>query len=326
MEDSKKKGRPYEIDFSDPSHAGKSKKAIKKEAKKAFFEATKDNWLKLKKEKALKKKEKKREKRLAELGSENQKSAQKEGQASEEVKEPKKKLSKREARAHFSEALSSAATAVIDVAFEDLHDEKSRFSLAAQLSACSGLNKSVKNPLNLYITGLGPKTLEALKPKDHLKWLMKFCEEDYLQLFDPQSLVYLTGDSPNTLEDFDPKKVYIIGGIVDRNRFKNLTLDKANDQNIATARLPISAHVKLATSAILTINQCYEIILRKYNGESWLQAITKAIPARKITEVFHTPKPENLAESKDPQTNPSQQAPTDPEGPSEISNKASHDQ
>lgn len=51
----------------------------------------------------------------------------------------------------------------------------------------------------------------------------------YLEVFEKEKdqLVYLTSDSPNTLESLDPKCVYIIGGIVDRNRMKGATYLKA---------------------------------------------------------------------------------------------------
>merc|ERR1719183_1385614 len=39
--------------------------------------------------------------------------------------------------------------------------------------------------------------------------------------------VYLTADTDDILEEIDPNKVYIIGGIVDRNRLKEATYKKA---------------------------------------------------------------------------------------------------
>ena len=64
-----------------------------------------------------------------------------------------------------------------------------------------------------------------------------------------------SADSPNELGDLDPGKAYIIGGIVDRNRHKNLCAGKAAEQGIATARLPVSQFFKLSASAVLTVNQ-----------------------------------------------------------------------
>ena len=43
-------------------------------------------------------------------------------------------------------------------------------------------------------------------------------------------LVYLTADSDNELGELDPAAVYIIGGIVDRNRHKQLCYNKAVEE------------------------------------------------------------------------------------------------
>ena len=50
-------------------------------------------------------------------------------------------------------------------------------------------------------------------------------------------LVYLTADSPNELSELDSSKLYIIGGIVDRNRHKNICFNKAVSQVILSCSL-----------------------------------------------------------------------------------------
>ena len=54
----------------------------------------------------------------------------------------------------------------------------------------------------------------------------------YIDLFQERKadLVYLTADSPNELSELDSSKLYIIGGIVDRNRHKNICFNKAVSQ------------------------------------------------------------------------------------------------
>jgi tRNA (guanine9-N1)-methyltransferase len=52
------------------------------------------------------------------------------------------------------------------------------------------------------------------------KWQLNHGPESYSEKFEREELVYLTADSPNVLSQVDPAKVYVIGGIVDRNRYK----------------------------------------------------------------------------------------------------------
>jgi Trm5-related predicted tRNA methylase len=44
--------------------------------------------------------------------------------------------------------------------------------------------------------------------------------EKFNEVFPQSSLVYLSPDSPNVLEQLDPTKVYVIGGLVDHNKLK----------------------------------------------------------------------------------------------------------
>lgn len=49
-------------------------------------------------------------------------------------------------------------------------------------------------------------------------------------------IVYLSADADETLTELKKDELYVIGGIVDRNRYKNLTLDKAADLEIRAAK------------------------------------------------------------------------------------------
>lgn len=47
-----------------------------------------------------------------------------------------------------------------------------------------------------------------------------FKTEHYCQIVAQEELIYLTSDSPNVLKELDPKKAYVIGGLVDHNHHK----------------------------------------------------------------------------------------------------------
>ncbi|NXD73596.1 TM10B methyltransferase, partial [Eolophus roseicapillus] len=90
---------------------------------------------------------------------------------------------------------------------------------------------------------------------------MDTTQESYLDLFPLDAIVYLTPDSENVLEDIDPNKVYILGGLVDESIHKKLTLQRAREQSLQTARLPIREYMVKAVntknyhSETLAINQ-----------------------------------------------------------------------
>ena len=52
-------------------------------------------------------------------------------------------------------------------------------------------------------------------------------------------------------------------------------------QGIKTAKLPISDHVKLAASSVLTTNQVVDILLKWLETKSWQKALEATVPTRK---------------------------------------------
>ena len=136
-----------------------------------------------------------------------------------------------------------------------------------------------KPPLN-FINELGGKhdTNQFEKLKQHRRR-----KED---------IVYLTADSDNTLDSLEDGKMYVVGGIVDKNRYKRLCANKAEALGISTAKLPINDDTlglaegeQLAGRKVLTVNQVVEIMLRWCETRDWNQALSKTFPTRKLKRV-----------------------------------------
>lgn len=84
---------------------------------------------------------------------------------------------------------------------------------------------------------------------------IQFEKEKYINIFKKENLVYLTSESPNILQTLDYNKFYIIGSLVDHNSLKSISYNKANEQGIQTAQLPIGDYIKMASRKVLTVNQ-----------------------------------------------------------------------
>lgn len=118
----------------------------------------------------------------------------------------------------------------------------------------------------------------------------------------PQSsVVYLTADSHDELSELREGETYIIGGIVDRNRYKNLCFDKAQKSGIRTARLPIGTYLaSMPTRKVLTVNQVYEILLKWTETRDWESALLSVMPKRKFADSRATEQPISASGSTEP--------------------------
>ena len=186
---------------------------------------------------------------------------------------------------------------IIDCAWEDKHTEATLRSLTQQIMFCQGINRKHDCPAALYLTGVGPLVDANLAKNNYKNWLgVQSFTEDYTELSDfvinidqttsqenkKKQLVYLTSDAEETLDTLDPNCAYIIGGIVDRNKHKFATYNKAKAQGIRTAKLPIKENFALAATHILTVNHVYNILLNYAKYQDWVQAIKEVMPSRKV--------------------------------------------
>ncbi|KAK4154308.1 guanine-1-methyltransferase-domain-containing protein, partial [Chaetomidium leptoderma] len=96
-----------------------------------------------------------------------------------------------------------------------------------------------------------------------------------------RSVVYLSSESPYTLDRLEANTSYIIGGLVDRNREKGLCYKRAREHKVRTAKLPIGEYMAMQSRYVLTTNQVVEIMAKWLECGDWGEAFLDVIPKRK---------------------------------------------
>ena len=92
------------------------------------------------------------------------------------------------------------------------------------------------------------------------------------------------------LEDVSEDKIYIIGGLVDRQVIKNRSMIRFNniknnnEIKIMAKRLPLQKYIDNLSNPILNINTVVEIlsIYMDMDKKDWKKALEYALPKRKI--------------------------------------------
>lgn len=178
---------------------------------------------------------------------------------------------------------------VIDCSFEHLMNISDISHLGKQLTYCYASNRRMTSPLQFYITSCTGATKDLLEKSGLSNWDVHLHAESYLELFDKEpkeNICYLTSDSPNELNDFDEKKIYIIGGLVDHNHHKSMCYDLALKNGLAHYHLPINKYLSMKTRPVLTVNQVFQIICKYLECREWKKAFMSTLPKRKGAETL----------------------------------------
>lgn len=189
---------------------------------------------------------------------------------------------------------------VIDMDFDEYMTDSEIKKAVQQVGRIYATNRHSQNPCQLYISSLKDRIRDsfALANTGYKNWDINCSDKDYLELFktcdgsqpNTSNLVYLTGDSDHNLPDVellvkDSSRIFVIGGLVDHNRHKNLCQERAVARGVPTAKLPIKEHVTLSQRHILSTFTVFEILLKVLGSHaSWKESLLCNIPKRKIAQ------------------------------------------
>lgn len=187
-------------------------------------------------------------------------------------------------------ALTTGQRICIDCSLESHMTEKECSKLAQQIGRLYGSNRKVDKPAHIYLCGLnrdGFTYKECVRKNSGFdNYVMDVRENSVVDTFKRDDIVYLSPDSPNVLDTVDARKVYVIGGLIDESVKNHVTVNKAKELEIHTARLPIDEYMekcqgRFSYNKILAVNQVFDILLTFTQTADWCQALSAGVPKRK---------------------------------------------
>ncbi|XP_014206105.1 mitochondrial ribonuclease P protein 1 homolog [Copidosoma floridanum] len=179
---------------------------------------------------------------------------------------------------------------VFDFSYEQYMNPQEIKSCAKQIMGSYAVNRLHNFPFNVYLCNVNLKgllmtSLAKFIPTlfdDDFPWTVS--SKSFIELFDKDSVVYLTGNSNKTLEKYDHNSVYIIGAFVDKCYKQPVSLAKAKQLGISTAKLPLDRYLHFGdgSNKNLTLNNVMSIMLdAQFNN--WEKAL-EHVPKRKLFE------------------------------------------
>ncbi len=204
--------------------------------------------------------------------------------SSEEPPNPLRQERSAMIRAEFESNAERGPIVVIDCEWDNKMTDKELLSLTQQIMYSYACNKKAKRPVRLCILGVSPPHLQLIqKLPGFSQWYITVTSHTLKELNLDGNVTYLTADTEDVLDisQVTPNDVLIVGGIVDRNRFKNATANRAQELGLRTAQLPIGQYMQMKSSKVLTVNHVVEILTEVLDHGDWGEALNKVIPGRK---------------------------------------------
>jgi tRNA (guanine9-N1)-methyltransferase len=282
-----------------------SKNQLKKQRRLEQWEAGREDRKVKRKEKAKERKERKRE-------------AWKEENADENGNVPKMPPSR--LPRHFAgNGTQVPITVIFDCDFEDLMFDHELKSLGLQITRCYSDNRKAQYRTHLALSSFGGKMKErfdGILAQQYTSWKgFRFFEEDFVAVAEKSKewmtgaeggkvagamvqdkeengqtledateegeIIYLSSESDNVLTHLKPNSIYIIGGLVDKNRHKGICHKRAVARGIKTAKLPIKEYLEMRDRQVLVTNHVLEILLKWMEFGDWGKAFMEVMPKRK---------------------------------------------
>ena len=186
-----------------------------------------------------------------------------------------------------------------DLDYDKCMDNREIKSLISQLSLCYSLNKYNKIKINYYFTNITQELIDKLNKNNADKWYVHYDKKPFYLIEElinlKKEFIYLSPDAEEELENVSEDKIYIIGGLVDRQVIKNRSMIRINniknenfkkdEIKISAKKLPLQKYIDNLSNPILNINTVVEILsLYMDMGKdktNWKKILEHALPKRK---------------------------------------------
>jgi len=180
---------------------------------------------------------------------------------------------------------SGAPKVVINCSYSASMDHKELTSVAKQAQLCYTAVRDLQSRIQLHFTSLDAHcaSLPSFEAIGVRGWTVHVHEAPVWDLFGTDSLVVLSPDAEEELEDVREDLVYVIGGLVDRTVDKHRSASQARDRGagMRLRKLPLKRFGPLGAHPVLNIDTVVRILARwLQNGGDWAACFRECLPHR----------------------------------------------